>query len=431
MTPGSRSSLVRRIAWATWAIVAVSAACVASVSMLLADRFAEQHEEQHLTDAATLVLEKLKSHPLELSAEQSRDMLPTGVHVAVYQDARFFAGDARIARPAKPGCTFADALATCAVEGAGFFAVATSTRAALLSKQRHTMFAPSLLAVLLTSLAGALLARRLAAVLVAPLSRLHAAVQLVPADAPERADIGADEGVAEVDALRKTLRETFARLGDSLTTSRRFASDAAHELRSPLAVIMGQLELSSAELTGDALESTERARKTAARLGTLVERLLVLATPASKLGRGEEVELHGAVEDALDLIPVAAWPRVHVQAEAKAFALGDRALLAAMIANAIENALKFSEGSVSVRLTANATRAELQVIDDGPGIPEGYRERVFEPFFRTPEARGSGVRGHGIGLSLIAHVARVHGGEARFLAASRGTCLSIELPRSR
>lgn len=424
-------SLVLRIAWATWAIVAGSAACVALVSAILADRFAEQHEEQHLTDAASLLVSKLKAHPSSAVAADARASMPTGVRVAAYDGARLVAGDAGIPRPARPGCSVAGAVVACAVESGRFLAVAKSDRAALLRRQRHTLFVPSLLAVVFTSLVGAVLARRIASMLVAPLSRLHGALERVPADAPERADLGAEEGVVEVDALRRTLRETLARLGHSLAASRRFAADAAHELRSPLAVIMGQLELGAFGLTGEAREASERARRTAARLGTLVERLLVLATPASKLGRGEEVELHGAVEDALDLVPTAAWSRVDVDVEVKAFVTGDRALLAAMIANAIENGLKFSDGTVRVRVRATSERAELQIADEGPGIPEAYRERVFEPFFRTPEARGSAVRGHGIGLSLIAHVANVHGGAPRFVPRARGTCLVIDLPRAR
>jgi signal transduction histidine kinase len=424
-------SLVQRIAWATWSLVAGSAACVALVSMLLADRFAEQHEEQHLTDAATLLIAKLKAHPSPTMAEDTLETIPSNVRVAGYRDQKIVAGDARIPRPAGEGCRFEGAVAICAVENGSYFAVATSDRAALLKRQRQTMMVPSLLAVLLTSLVGALLARRVATKLVAPLSRLHDAIERVPPGAPEQADVGADEDVAEVDALRRTLRDTFAQLGHSLATSRRFASDAAHELRSPLSVIMGQLELGSLELTGEARLATERARTTAARLATLVERLLVLATPAAKLGAGEEVELHGAVEDALDLLPVGAWPRIAVTAEAKAFVLGDRTLLAAMIANGLENALKFSEGNVQVLLRATTEQAELRIQDDGPGIPELHRERVFEPFFRTPEARSGAVRGHGIGLSLIAHVARVHGGSPHFAATERGTCLVIVLPRSR
>ena len=425
--------LVRQVAWATWAAIAVSAGCVALVSGVLAERFADRRERQQLTDAAKVLAVELVepgADPVYVASDEAREVRPTGIRVAVYTGTRLFAGDATLPTIAGgSGCRSEGSLMACAVSNSRFTGIAARDMA-LLREQRRSLVISGLLAVAVTSLLGALVARRIALSLVAPVSRLSLAVARVPLDAPETADLGADEGVEEVDRLRRALHTTFARLGHALATSRRFAADAAHELRSPLTVILGQLELSSPALTGEARASNDRARRTAASLSTLVDRLLVLATPAAKLTLAEELELHSAADDALDWIPVESWPRVQMSSDADVYVCGDRALLAAMIANAIENGLKFSDGDVRVRMSETSKHAEVRISDDGPGIPEAERERVFEPFFRTPASRASGTRGHGIGLSLIAHVCAVHGGTARFEPRERGTCLVLELPRA-
>lgn len=425
--------LVKRVAWATFIAISTSAACVALVTGMIATHFAEELEEQQLTNAAAvLAIELIEpgADPLFAAADEARELKPTGIRLAVYKGKSLFAGDAALPIPKSEGCVEAGSFTACGVSNERFFAIAARDTA-LLHKQLDSILISSLVAVAITSLLGALFVQQIASMLVAPLSRLSRALEQVPEDSPETANIGPDEGVDEVDSLRKTLRSTFARLGHAIATSRRFAADAAHELRTPLTVIMGQLELNSSRLEGEAQESNERARKTAARLSTLVDRLLVLATPAAQLDVGEEIEIHGALDDAIDLTPVASWSRVCVTSSSEAYVRGDRTLLAAMIANAIENALKFSEDVVEVRITARVQHVEVQISDEGPGISEKERERVFEPFFRTRTARASGTRGHGIGLTLIAHVVAVHGGAIRFIPKDRGTCLAIELPRSR
>lgn len=425
--------LVTRVAWVTFATIVGSAACVTLISGVFAKRFAQEREDQQLTNAASVLAVELVepgADPLFQAADEARELKPTGIRVAVYEGQHLFAGDAELPSPGREGCAVIGAFTTCGVHDGRFLAVAARDTT-LLRGQLNSILLSSLLAVAVTGLLGAVFVRRIAILLVAPLSRLTLALQKVPEDAPETADIGADEGVEEVDSLKRTLRATFERLGYALATSRRFAADAAHELRSPLTVIMGQLELNSSQLKGETKESNDRARRTAVRLSTLVDRLLVLATPAAKLTSGEEIDLHAIADDAMDLTPREFWSRVHTVAESEAFLRGDRALLAAMIANAVENALKFSKGMVVVRLVATEQHVQFHISDDGPGIAEAERQRVFEPFFRTRSARASGTRGHGIGLALIAHVAAVHGGTARFLTKDRGTCLAIELPRAR
>jgi two-component system sensor histidine kinase TctE len=104
---------------------------------------------------------------------------------------------------------------------------------------------------------------------------------------------------------------------------------------------------------------------------------------------------------------------------------GDAMLLATLISNAVGNAVKFGT-NVTVRARGEGTTAILEVADDGPGVPRGMRDAVFEPFVRGV---GSSVPGSGLGLAVIASVARRHGGEARFRDVPRGAMLEVTLPR--
>jgi signal transduction histidine kinase len=108
---------------------------------------------------------------------------------------------------------------------------------------------------------------------------------------------------------------------------------------------------------------------------------------------------------------------------------GDPALLRAAVLNAVENALKFApEGAVTVTVRASPQAVLVRVSDEGPGVPMGLRDALFAPFHRSAAARAAGQPGHGVGLALIAHVTRAHGGEARFVDADRGATLEVSLP---
>ncbi|MBL9110152.1 MAG: HAMP domain-containing histidine kinase [Myxococcales bacterium] len=425
-------SLVARVAWATCAAIAISATCVACVSIVLNDGFARERDERSISDAAgTLATELLEAgaDPLHIAVDETRELEHTGIRVAIYAANGFVAGDRGVPNPGAGRCASTPPLRSCGVPAGRLVAVAARDLSHL-REGRRTVLAASVLAVVITSLLGAMVARRVALAIVAPLSRLSDAVERVPDDVPSEVDLGVDEGVSEVDALRATLHATLVRLGQALATSRRFASDAAHELRTPLTTVIGELALFADTLEGDALDANARARRTAQRLATLVDRLLVLATPASKLGVSERLDIHDVIDDAVDMLPLALWPRLDVQITRVGAVHGDRALLASMVANALENGLKFSEDTVTVTIGGGETHVELEIRDLGQGIPEAERESVFAPFFRRRATRASGVPGHGIGLSLIAHVVAIHGGHAQFRDCEVGACLVIVLPRA-
>jgi signal transduction histidine kinase len=117
-----------------------------------------------------------------------------------------------------------------------------------------------------------------------------------------------------------------------------------------------------------------------------------------------------------------------VNVEDDLFIRGDEELLRVLLNNALANALKFSAAEVKVYARRAQSKVWIEVNDHGPGVPLAERAHVFSPFYRTKAALAGGVPGHGIGLALIAHVARIHSGEARFLEVDEGSRLQIELP---
>ncbi|HEY6879450.1 MAG TPA: ATP-binding protein, partial [Polyangiales bacterium] len=119
--------------------------------------------------------------------------------------------------------------------------------------------------------------------------------------------------------------------------------------------------------------------------------------------------------------------RIEIEADDDVIVRGDQTLLRALVLNALENALKFSEGPVALRIR-KGSEARIEVDDRGPGVPPEERERVFRPFYRSALARAGGASGHGIGLALIARVAWVHGGRAEFVESPRGAALRVHLP---
>ncbi len=254
--------------------------------------------------------------------------------------------------------------------------------------------------------------------------------QLNPATG-EGSALGAPTECAEVEAIRSALADLMDRIRGLLLQAERFAGDASHELKTPLAALCAELELTAETLDAPHREAVQRAHANAVRLSNLVERLLMLALPEGRIAQGfEPVSLEEVVSDVIAALDGEAAQRIDMEpASGEGLVSGDQALLRSMVGNAIENALEHGgQGRVAVTL-AEPTDAEpwvrLEVRDEGTGIPREFRTQVFEPFFRLG---GGASRGHGLGLALIAHVARAHGGHAEFLDAEAGAHLAVRLP---
>ncbi|MFE9563512.1 sensor histidine kinase [Streptomyces sp. NPDC006487] len=224
-------------------------------------------------------------------------------------------------------------------------------------------------------------------------------------------------GADEIAQLARTVNDTLDRLERSDARQRQFTADASHELRNPLAAVRTRLEVAlrdpDRESVAAALADTERLQAIAADL------LLLARLDGGPAPRTEPVDLALlAAEDAARR-PA---PRVPLRLDAGAPvpAAGDPARLERALANLVDNALRYARTGVVVRAAAEDGWALLEVTDDGPGIPEADRDRVFERFVRLDADRGRAGGGTGLGLAIAREIARAHGGEVRALPAPAG-----------
>ncbi|MGW3325622.1 sensor histidine kinase [Streptomyces virginiae] len=230
-------------------------------------------------------------------------------------------------------------------------------------------------------------------------------------------------GADEIARLARTVNDTLDRLERSDARQRQFTADASHELRNPLAAVRSRLEVALAmdrpdrESVAAALADTERLQAIAADL------LLLARLDGGPAPRSEPVDLALlAAEDAArrGASRVGARVALRLDAGAPVPASGDPARLERALANLVDNALRYARAEVVVRATEHDGWAVLEVTDDGPGIPEADRDRVFERFVRLDADRGRAGGGTGLGLAIAREIARAHGGDVRALPAPAG-----------
>jgi signal transduction histidine kinase len=243
---------------------------------------------------------------------------------------------------------------------------------------------------------------------------------------------------AEVATLAAAFDRLFARLEDTLRAERHFTQDAAHELRTPLTVLSGELEytLQDSSLSEQHRAALGRAFGQVTTLIELVEALLLLRRADSDPLRGGEavpVNLADLVREIAREF-VEREPRregdLSVAAVDEAFVTGHAMLIAAAVRNLLSNAFKFTHAGQRILVSISSIDDWRSVIveDGGPGIPSSDRERVFDPFFRSGEARGN-FDGVGLGLPILRRVARAHGGDVRLgESALGGARFELSLP---
>lgn len=226
----------------------------------------------------------------------------------------------------------------------------------------------------------------------------------------------------EIGRLARTTNETLAALESSVERQRRFVADASHELRSPIASLRTQLEVGVAhpellDVPG-AVEDTVRLQRLAADL------LLLARLDAGERPAGARVDLAAMVREessqrVADRIPVRAGEL------ASAEVAGSRGQLGRVLGNLLDNAQRHAVSSVRVAVVREGEWAVLRVEDDGPGVPESERERIFERFVRLDDARARDDGGAGLGLAIARDVAVRHGGS---LAVRTGSVFELRLP---
>jgi signal transduction histidine kinase len=238
----------------------------------------------------------------------------------------------------------------------------------------------------------------------------------------------------EVARLAETMNAMLDRLQDAADRQQQFVADASHELRSPVATIRTELEVAQRTATPDEWPAVAaRLLAEEARLEAVIADLLLLATLDERAPMPDPVEVDLADEaraeaerpgtDRGDVV-------VEVDAPEPAVVLGNRTQLRRALANLLDNAGRHARGTVRLSVHQRDGRVRVLVDDDGPGIPEADRERVFERFVRLDEHRArGGVGGSGLGLSLVRRIAARHHGTASVETAPLGGArLVLDLP---
>ncbi|HVY29081.1 MAG TPA: HAMP domain-containing sensor histidine kinase [Polyangiaceae bacterium] len=238
--------------------------------------------------------------------------------------------------------------------------------------------------------------------------------------------------------LGHDIDQMIDQLSALVTSQLRFTANAAHELRSPIAAVYGELQQTLRKPRDSAgyREGIERALRGAQRLKQLTDDLLTLVRPTQG-EPSEVVDVGQLVENALaPLEALAAERGVKIELESArrgGVVLGHARDLERMLRNLVENAVCHSASGGRVSIVSAATPQELsiRVADDGPGVPPEERERIFEPFYRAAAARTVAPNGSGLGLAIAREIARAHRGEitlATPAASKRGACFVVNLP---
>lgn len=272
----------------------------------------------------------------------------------------------------------------------------------------------------------------------APVDAIRAEVEEISASQLHRRvpDPGGEDEIAR---LARTMNQMLARLAAAQAKQRRFVSDASHELRSPVASIKANAEVAQAAITGgagsDELASTVLAE--IQRIERLVDDLLLLARldeDPGQFGR-RPVDLDDLVFAEATRLRAVAGPSVAVDTTTVSAArvIGDTAGLRRVLRNLGENAVRHAKGRVSFELAERNGTARLVVEDDGPGIPDEARDRVFERFVRLDDARARDDGGTGLGLAIVAEVIAASGGTVSVADGRRlgGARIEVVLPIAR
>ncbi len=243
-----------------------------------------------------------------------------------------------------------------------------------------------------------------------------------------------EEVLPEFRQFSDSFNQMLERLDEGFTAQRQFTGNAAHELRTPLALMQAQVELFSAEHpdvlpeTADFLrllrEQTERMTQ---MTRTLLEMSGLQAVPCT-----DHIELGPMIDEIFaDLAPLAEKNNITLERDGDGVMTGSDTLIYRLLFNLTENAIKYNcpGGSVRLSVTPEPEKLLIRVADTGPGIPERFQRSVFQPFFRVDKSRSREYGGVGLGLSLVWEIVKLHGGTVCVENSSEaGTTVAVSLP---
>lgn len=226
-----------------------------------------------------------------------------------------------------------------------------------------------------------------------------------------------ENNVKELNQLGISYNKMLERLSDAFEIQRQFTANAAHELRTPLALMQVQLDLyNSASHPGndaDTLQTIKMVTEQNDKLNRMVKTLLDMSE-LQTVGRDDKIILDAIVEEVLaDLEPLAVEKNIKLIGKCEdATMIGSDILIYRLVYNLVENAIKYNHplGQVTVTAYQRNKHVYVSVEDTGSGIPKELRERVFEPFFRVDKSRSRELGGVGLGLALVREIVRVHDG---------------------
>ena len=249
------------------------------------------------------------------------------------------------------------------------------------------------------------------------------------------ADMRINEDVLpEFRQLSHSFNQMLERLNNAFAAQRQFTGNAAHELRTPLALMQAQLELFSAahpDVLPETAEFLTLLREQTERLTQMTNTLLEMSN-LQQVARNEHIQLAPMIEEIFtDLTPLAEKNDIALEVEGDGAMIGSDALIYRLLFNLTENAVKYNRhgGSVRVTVSQESEKLLIRVSDTGRGIPEEFQRSIFQPFFRVDKSRSREYGGAGLGLSLVWEIAELHGGSVRVTKSSdRGTTILVELP---
>ena len=267
-----------------------------------------------------------------------------------------------------------------------------------------------------------------------PLQQLAQQAQRVDQDSIATARLDEDT-VREFGQLSRSVNRMLDGLAQSFELQRQFAGNAAHELRTPLAILQTKLELFAEEhpaMDAETAGLVSSLREQLDRLTALVRTLLEMSNLQS-VSRTDHIALAPLVEEILtDLTPLAQKNNISLQQDCEELGMvGSDALIYRLVFNLVENGIKYNRpgGAVHVTLRQEKQAAVLRVADTGPGIPADCRDSIFQPFFRVDKSRSREMGGVGLGLALVREIAVLHGGSVTVESSSEnGTTFAVALP---
>ena len=267
-----------------------------------------------------------------------------------------------------------------------------------------------------------------------PLKRFTAKAERVQLQSLTEITLSEDEAV-EFSRLSRAINQMLLRLNQAFDAQQQFVGNAAHELRTPLALMQARLDLYMTTDHGDnrpeTAETISMLREQTERLSKMVRTLLDMSD-LKAVPRTDKIQLAPMIEEIFtDLAPLAEKRSLTLEAEGDGIMTGSDALIYRLIFNLTENAVKYNRpgGSVRVSVTQELEKLLLRVSDTGCGIPEEYQRSIFHPFFRVDKSRSREYGGAGLGLSLVWEIADLHGGSVWVEESSdKGTTIAVELP---